>query len=107
MPIVPGYNRVFAAYQSDDGTTYMVGTTGDNAAAGGLTIITPGSGVPSLPRGYVMRHVYGVAPDGSRTKVPIGTATTSLWTSGGSFNKYGITYSSEGKIGEKRTNRGG
>jgi hypothetical protein len=107
MPIVSGYNRVFGTYQSDDGTVYMVGTTGDNAAAGGFSIVLPSAGFPSLPRGYVMRHVYGVASDGSRTKLPIATPATSLWTSGGSFTKYGHTYDSEGKIGEKRTNRGG
>lgn len=107
MPITSGFNRVFAAYQSDDLTTYMVGTTADIAAAGGFTIITPGSGIPSLPRGYVMRHIYGVAGDGTRTKLYIADTANSLWTTGGSFNKYGNTYSSEGKVGEKRSNRGG
>lgn len=93
------------AYVSDDGNTYQVGTSNDNAGAGGFSAAAPGDN-PTYPRGWKMRHVYGVDADGNRTKLPIGTPTNSLFLDGGTFDKNGVSFTVEGKIGEKRTNKG-
>jgi hypothetical protein len=100
-----GLLRTFAHYLSDDTNTYVVGTTIDNATAGNLPVTTNPTDDPALPRGYVMRHVYAVAGDGTRTKIPIGTPTDALYVTGGSFTKNGKTFTIEGRIGEKRSNR--
>jgi hypothetical protein len=100
-----GLARDFYAYHSDDGNVYNVATDVDNGAANGATSVAPGAN-PTFPRGWVMRHVYGNA-SGVRTKLPILLPTNTLYTSGGTFSKASLTFTVEGKIGEKRMNRGG
>ncbi len=102
---VYGLLRTFALYVSDDGNTYPVGTTVDNASAGGLTVTVDPTANPALPRGYKMRHVYGVSSTGVRSKIPIGQASNALYTAGGSFTKNGVSFNIEGRIGEIRSNR--
>jgi len=106
MPTYSGLARAWGAYVSDDGNTYNVGVSVDNESAGGLSASTAGAN-PAYPRGFVMRHVYGVASDGTRTKVPCGEPSTALYVSGTSFSKGGKTFTVEGRIGEKRSYKGG
>lgn len=100
--------RNFYEYVADDGVSYQVATTEQNAAVNGATPITPGS-LPSFPRGWKMRHLYGFDPlDNARTKVPIFHAASTLWQgSTVTFTKNGAGYSVEGKIGEVRSQKGG
>jgi hypothetical protein len=97
--------RVCAAYVSDDTITYQVGLSLDNQTAGGFATALPGEN-PSYPRGWVMRHVYGKDTSGNRSKLPIASPSNSLFTDGGSFTKNGTSFTVEGKIGEKRMNKG-
>jgi len=99
-----GLSRVFAGYTSDNGTQYQVAITLDDSTAGGFSIVPYGS-LPSLPRGWKMRKVYGVSSTGIRTKVPVATPTTALYTAGGAFTKGpgSVSFNTEGIIGEKRT----
>lgn len=106
MSIYAGLARGFYAYASDDGVTYNVGLALENGAGGGFSAATAGEN-PAYPRGFVMRHVYGVAEDGTRSMLPIAAAGNGLFVGGGTFSKGGKDFVVEGRIGEKRTYKGG
>ena len=102
--------RCYVAYIADDAITYELATSTENAVTvnGGTPLSSPGED-PAYPRGWVPRHVYGFNAAGpSRTKVPILDPANGLWTGGtDTFTKDGIVYQVEGRIGEKRTYKGG
>ena len=106
MPSPYHLDRGYAAYVSDDGNTYNIGTTNDNIDANSATAVAADAN-PAYPRGFVMRHVYGVASTGKRTKLPILDPTNELWTTGTTFSKNAVSYDVQGRIGEKRTRKGG
>jgi hypothetical protein len=93
--------NVYLAYVSDDGNTYNIRTTQQNATAMGATPVARDAN-PNLPIGYHVRHVFGAASGGQRTKIPQLTLASGLYVSGGTFSKFGLTFTVEGKIGEKR-----
>ena len=100
-----GLSRSFYAYLSDNGTTYQVALTNDDAASGGFsTSVSPGF-YPVFPRGWVMRKLYGIASSGVRTKIPVASASGSTWTSPVTFTKNSIPFIAMGAIGERRINR--
>jgi hypothetical protein len=101
-------SRQFAQYISDDGNTYLVGTTVQDATAGGFASGTPG-GLPPYPRGWKMRRVFCTSANG-RCTVPISDPASSNWSSNtGPFglSKNGQTYAIVGWRGERRTFKGG
>lgn len=106
MSTYAGLARDWGEYTSDDGNAYNVGLSMDNLSQGGFPAATPGSN-PAYPRGFVMRHVYGVASDGTRARVPIASAGDALFIAGTSFTKGGKSFDVEGRIGEKRSYKGG
>lgn len=99
-----GLQRGFYSYVSDNGTTYTVAITADQASAGSFAGPVNPSLNPALPRGWKMRRVYGVG-GGFRTSTPVGAPTISLYTSGGTFNKHGQAFTSQGIRGEQRYTR--
>lgn len=101
-----GLGRAFTTYISDDTNSYQLATSIDNILANSGTDIEPGAH-PTYPRGWVARHVYGVATSGARTKLPILDPSSSLFVTGGTFTKNTVEFTVEGKIGEKRMNKGG
>lgn len=107
MAILPDLERFYFAYKSDDGNTYQLATTnGNGSTAQGGSPITPNS-LPTYPRGWKPRVVYGEAANGTRTKVPILDPSNGLWTgSTTSFSKDGLSFGVAGKRGEDRFNRG-
>ena len=100
-------------YNSDDGTTYNVGITAQEATAGGFTAAAAGEQA-DFPKAWRMRYVLGYYITGtgvSFRKLPIASNTNPLYTGdqatftitdnqGGSF-----TYTRTGEFGEKRANR--
>lgn len=98
--------RGYAAYLSDDTNTYNVGTTLDNISAQSASPVAADAN-PGFPRGFVMRHIYGVDGSGNRTKLPILDPSSALWLAATSFTKNGVAYDIQGRIGEKRTRKGG
>ena len=111
-PPVYALDRDWYNYTSDDTLVYQVGTTIANGTVNGATAITPGAS-PTYPRGWVMRHVFGNYVDTAtgfeyRTKVPIFDPTNTKWVgSVNTFIKAGQTWQIEGRIGERRTYKGG
>lgn len=100
-------NRGFFTYDSDDSNSYQIGTSIDNGNAQSATAVPAGTS-PTYPRGWVPRHIYGVDASGNRTKVPIMDPTNGLWTgSTNTFTKNSVSFTVEGRIGEKRTTKGG
>jgi hypothetical protein len=98
-----GLQRGFYGYLGDNGTLYQVAITVDDANAGGFSAVTYGAN-PSLPRGWKMRHCYGV--NGAlRTKTPVASPAETLYTDGGTFTKgpSSTSFTVQGIIGEKRT----
>lgn len=105
MATLYGLSRDFYAYISDDGTTYQVAITNDDAVAGGFgTSITPNS-LSGYPRGWRMRKQYGQSVSNGRTKTPVADRTSSQWTAPSTFTKHSITFIAEGSIGERRTTK--
>lgn len=103
----PLLTRDFFAYTSDDTNTYQIATTIANGNANSASGVAPGVN-PSYPRGWVPRKVYGVSSAGARTKLPIFDPGNAIWVGGGTtFTKNAVSYNVEGRIGEKRTNKGG
>jgi hypothetical protein len=101
--------RGYFSYTSDDSTLYELATSLQNGVTvNAATVIAPGS-LSAYPRGWTPRHIYGFNAAGpSRTKVPIFDPANTLWLGGvTTFTKDGITYTIEGKIGERRTYKGG
>ena len=100
--------RGFYAYISDDSNTYQIGTTAENGTNVNDATPVPAGTNPSYPRGWKMRHVYGLSEAGNRTKVPIFDPTNGLWLgTTTTFSKNGVSYTVEGKAGEDRFNKGG
>lgn len=105
MATLYGLGRNFYAYLSDDGNTYQVAITNDDATAGGFaTAVVPGL-YPPLPRGWRMRILYGVNGSVGRTKIPVASASLSQWTTPASFTKHSQTFEPEGARGEHRFTR--
>ena len=106
--------RNFYAYKSDNGTTYNIGTTVGNANAQ-TTPATPVAATanPAYPRGWVERKVHGAYLDTTanvvyRSAIPILDPTDGKWTgSSTTFTKGGQVFVIEGRIGERRTSKGG
>lgn len=90
------------SYGSDDGNVYQIGTTQANGLANGATPIVVNS-IPSLPRRYYPREVYGIDLTGHRTKVPCFSIAAPLWTTATTFSKNDTSYTIEGRRGERRT----
>lgn len=103
---MPTLTRGFFAYKSDDGTTYNIGTTLANGSAQSATPVAAGAN-PAYPRGFKVRHVFGKSSGGLKTRIPVLDPAATMWTAGGSVTKDSVTYTVEGKIGEKRVYRGG
>ena len=98
--------RAFYEYLSDDGNTYQVATTQQNGTAQGATPATAGAN-PTYPRGWKMRHVYGLDSDGNRTKLPVFLPSDGIFLGiTATFGKNTKTYTVEGKIGEDRFIKG-
>ena len=98
------WTMVPAQYHSDDGNTYVVGLRSGKATAGGFTGAALGTKI-NIPRGMYMRHVYGVDAFGNRIKLPIASASNSLFVAGGSFTVGAVTYNTQGAIGERRLDK--
>lgn len=97
---VYGLTRQFYDYISDDGFTYTLSMSADSGVAQGASPTTaPGA---SPPRGYKVRHIYGVAADGTRTKIPILDKSNPLWATTNTFDKHLVTFAVEGRKGENR-----
>jgi len=103
MATLYGLNRNFYAYISDNGTTYQVALTADDAVAGGFGSPVAYAANPVYPRGWKMRIQYGVNGTYGRTKTPVSSPSGSQWTAPSTFSKHGQTFAAEGCIGEKRT----
>ncbi len=101
--------RGYFLYTSDDGTVYEVATYSENGVnVNAATPITTHTD-PAYPRGWVMRSIHGINVAGpAKTVVPIFDPADTKWTgSTGTFTKDGIVYTIQGRIGEKRTYKGG
>ncbi len=103
MATLYGLSRAFYSYTSDNGTAYQVAITADDASAGAFGSAVVYGSLPTLPRGWKMRHVYGVSGTGIRTKIPCGLPANTNYVSGGTFTKHAVSFTTEGQIGEKRT----
>ena len=95
---------VFQKYRSDDGTDYAIKLSSEVASAGGFTTPVSPSTIKVWPFGAKnLRHVLGkIVSTGQRTRLPIQSASNTLYTSGGSFTLTAGAYTVEGQIGEKR-----
>ncbi len=103
MASLYGLTRHFYSYTSDNGTAYQVAITDNDAVAGAFGSAIVYLSLPPLPRGWKMRHVYGVSGTGIRTKVPCSLPANTNYVSGGTFTKNAVSFTTEGQIGEKRT----
>ncbi len=103
--------RSYYSYLSDDVVSYELATTTENGTTVNSGDPIAAGTLPAYPRGWVARHIYGVFNDSGvlrRTKVPILDPTNDLWVgTSNTFTKDGIDYDVEGRIGEKRTYKGG
>ena len=111
-PIYP-MQRSFYPYISDDTTTYEIATTVENGTTiNGGTPQEAGTD-PTYPRGWVPRRIQGVFVDSGsgkvyRTHVPILDPANTKWVgSVTTFSKGGETFNIQGRIGERRTYKGG
>lgn len=100
-----GLTRHFYAYVSDDGNTYQVALTDDDAFAGSFGGSVPAGTNPVFPRGWRMRKQYGISSGGVRTKVPVSTPTVTQWITPSTFTKKSVVFTAEGSIGERRTTK--
>jgi hypothetical protein len=99
-----GLNRGFYAYASDNGTTYQVAITADDASAGSFGAAVAYGANPVYPRGWKMRHCYGISSGGVRTKIPLNSLANTIYAgSATTFTKHSVSFTVEGIIGEKRT----
>lgn len=94
----------FYNYISDNTKTYVVKMSAAVAGQGGF-IATAGS--PLAAEGYPfgpknMRHVWGLAANGKRAKLPVASAANTKFTDGGTFTLHSESYTIQGAIGEKR-----
>ena len=103
MATLYGLNRNFYAYISDNGTTYQVALTADDAVAGGFGSAVAYGINPVFPRGLKMRIQYGINATYGRTKTPVANVGSAQWTAPSTFTKKSQTFTAEGCIGEKRT----
>ncbi len=104
-----GLDYKWYTYTAEDGTLYNVKidkAIGDNAAFGFTAF---NATQPNLGRGPHMRAVYGISPDGNRTKRPVGTSACDIWT--GTATTFDVpvrgsatarTYTVTGKVGERK-----
>jgi hypothetical protein len=91
----------YFGYVSDDTTIYGVKMSVLVASAGGFTGVS-GPVAKFWPfHSRNMRHVWG-KNGAARARLPLATASNTLYVSGGSFTLGGTTYVVEGAIGEKR-----
>jgi hypothetical protein len=104
--ILRDLTRNFYAYKSDDTNIYQVGGTNQNYnIVNGADPVQAGVN-PVLPRGWVVRRLYGKEEAGTRTRVPILQNDSDLWLgTTTTFTKDNTDYTVEGKDGEKRTNK--
>lgn len=99
-----GQTFAFYNYLSDDGKTYQVKLSADDAAAG--VFGSPVSVSAAWPYGRRnMRHIWGKSNAGKRTSLPCASPLQSNWVLPATFNLQGVTYAPEGAIGEKRSLR--
>lgn len=99
-----GLNRAFYSYTSDNGTSYQVALTADDASAGGFGAAIAYGSLPTYPRGWKLRKAYGLAAGPIRTKIPLNAPSNGIYTGGTTtFTKHAVTFNVEGIIGEKRT----
>jgi|ERR1035437_137474 hypothetical protein len=101
---------VLVVYNSDAGGPYNVAISVPNKTAGSFNNAAPGAQT-NYPRGWKMRHVYGlsVGTVNESHKLPIASAANALYQSGGNFSiayiPGSVNFTVQGKIGEKRTNK--
>jgi hypothetical protein len=106
MPgLYTGLTRLWYNYTSDDTVVYIVPLTADDAAAGVFGAAVPYSADSVLPLRYKMRHCYGTSSTGIRTKIPVPTLDSVLWTTPTTFTKRTVVFNAQGLIGETRTAR--
>jgi len=93
----------FYNYASDDTTIYIVKLSDAVATEGGFGAqVSPSSGKVWPFGAKNLRHVYGVSSTGKRAKLPCGDAGNANYIGGGSFSLHGVSFNTEGQIGEKR-----
>lgn len=93
----------FYAYLSDDGDQYNIKLSSTIASQGGFGSAVAPLSNPIWPfKARNLRHVWGKATDGHRTKCPCYSSTVSLFDTGGTFTTKAGTYTVTGAIGEKR-----
>lgn len=91
-------------YLSDDDNTYSVKLSQNIADAGGFTASsTRGDAYPHHNKN--LRHVWLKSDTGKRTRLPVATTASALWTTGGTVNIGFEVYSTEGFKGERRDKR--
>lgn len=103
------WQMFLCVYTSDDTKQYNKGVSSANINPGGFPLSGVGSAA-NYPRGWTMRHVYGVTSAGdSRHSLPCASRDNSLFVNGGTFSTPYITgspgWNVDGKIGEKRANK--
>ena len=99
-----GLGRNFYKYTSDNTTDYQVAITNDDASAGGFGAAVAYGSLPVYPRGWKMRHGYGVSGTGIRTKIPLNAPSNAIYVgTTTTFTKNAVSFAVEGLIGEKRT----
>jgi hypothetical protein len=99
-----GLTRGFYAYVSDDGNTYNVAITADDADAGDFGDPVAAHAHPTYPRGWKMRIQYGVNGT-TRTKWPVSSVTSDSWTTPVVTTKHAVAFTPEGTRGEQRYTR--
>lgn len=93
----------FYSFVGEDENNYCIKLSDAVAAVGGFSNQVSPRTVPPWPfHARNLRHVYGKSASGSRTRVPIHDASVTIFISGGSFTLHGVSYDTEGAIGEKR-----
>jgi hypothetical protein len=103
MATLYGLGRGFYAYVSDDGNTYQVAITANDASTGGFGAAVAYGSLPVYPRGWKMRVQYGLSSGGIRTKWPVATTGTQWASPVNTTAKNGIAFVPQGSVGEKRT----
>lgn len=92
-------------YISDNGQTFQIKLSAQIASQGGFTSYS-GSVQTANLWGFGaknLRHVWGLASGGQRTRLPCNSAANGKYVSGGTFTtKAGLSMIIQGAIGEQR-----
>lgn len=98
-----GDQFAFYGYDSDDTKSYVVKLSIAQAAEGGFSLVSNPLSAPGWPfNPKNMRHVWGKSASGKRAKLYCAAPDNTKYTSGGTFQVHGTSYTVEGAIGERR-----